>query len=178
MTKSKTAIAFFILFFFLLNYSTYAQKKLAVTKVKNGHSYFFQEGKHLLCKTYLEEDSAIVSHHGYLAIISDSLIKLDNDTLLLNDIIAVKKYYSAGSKLLLSCLFMYIPVSELALVPVGVGGYFWAVSQGIDENLAIASSVILVYTGAYIINYYVISNSPLFKAFNKVGSKYKLQVTS
>lgn len=176
MKKSNSKYYLLIFLFVLLHSFTSAQKKLIVIKVKNGQTYSFKEGKKILCKTYNENDSVFIKHHGTLTILSDSLIMIDNDTLILSDILSVKKYYSVGAKLTLSCLFLYIPVAYFITLPLAIGSYNWAISQGISEFAASVIGVGVEFTGAYTINYFIISNSPMFKAFNKVGTKYTLKI--
>jgi hypothetical protein len=165
-----------ILIFVLLFSFADAQKRLVITNVKNNHSYSFREGKKILCKTYNEEDSVFERHHGILTILSDSLIQLSEDTLVLNDITSVKKYNPAGAKISLSCLFMYLPFGELISIAPAVVLYNWALSQGLTEVAASSIGIAFVFTGAFVINYLFISNSTIFKAFNKVGTKYSLQI--
>jgi hypothetical protein len=168
-------ILFLLIFVLMFSFSN-AQKRLVITNVKNSHSYSFREGKKILCKTYNETDSVFERHHGALTILSDSIIKLGEDTLVLNDITSVKKYNSAGAKISLSCLFMYLPFGEIISIPPAIVLYNWALSQGLTEVAASSIGIAFVFTGAYVINYLFISNSTFFKAFNKVGTKYTLEI--
>lgn len=176
MKKNKYHYLFCFSLSILLCFSASAQKKLAVIKVRNNHAFYFSEGKKILCKTYDAADSVKVKHTGALIIISDSVIRIGSDTLKLNDIIAVKKYYSVASKLGFSCIFSYLGLGQLAVAPLGIAGYFWAVSQGVDESTAGIAAIVTVYVGGYIFSYFMISNAAIFHSYNNIGTKYKLNI--
>lgn len=176
MKKSNLKYFFFIFLLILLCSFASAQKRLAVIKVRNNQVFFFKEGVNIQCTTQNAVDSFIIKHRGHLAIIDDSLIKIDTDTLKLKDITSIKKNYTIASKLSLSCLISYLGCSQIVAVPVGILTYFWAVSQGIEESYAAIAGISIALVGGYIINYYLISNSSFFKSFNKVGTKYKLSI--
>lgn len=160
----------------LTGLSAFSQKKLAVTRIRNNHSYYFTEGKKIICKTYNEDDSLFTRHQGILTILSDTLIKLDDDTLTLSDITSIKKYYSTGGKIALSCLLMYFPVSALISYPLGLGVNYWAIAQGIDETYAAIAAAGVVIGGSYAINYIMLSNSTMFRAYGRIGEKFRLSV--
>ena len=176
MKKNNWKYLFFLLFLMTLNSSVFPQKKLAVTRVRNNHTYYFTEGKKLICKTYDATDSVYVRHQGTLAIVSDSVIRLDYDTLLLSDIVAVKKFYSTGGKIALSCLLMYFPLSSLIALPLGIGAYQWAIAQGFSMAGAEMTAFGVVVSGGYLINYTLLSNSSLFKAYTNIGGRYTLNI--
>ena len=167
---------FIIIVLVLIFSASYAQKKLVITKIKNNHTYSFNEGKKIQCRSYDKNDSVFLSHNGVLTFINDSLIKIKNDTIALKDISSVKRYYSVESKIALSCLFLYLPFAYILPLPLAFGSYYWAISQGISHSTSYIIGFGVEYTGAYASNYYFLSNSAIFKVFNKIGTKYTLKI--
>ena len=154
-----------------------AQHLLVVKKILNGHEKnFFKENEKIICSIHHSYDTSFQKLTGKLSVISDSIIKINSDTVAIRDITSIKKFHTFGGKLLRVILLSYTGIPSIIIIGITELVLAWAEYQNINDQDIYPAATGGALIATYSLMYYFVSNSSIFKAYNHVGNKFVLEV--
>jgi len=173
----KCKFLFFIFALQCFTLCSFAQHHILVKKILSGHEKnFFNDNEKIVCKIHHSYDTSFKKFTGKLTVISDSIIKINNDTVLVNDITSIKKFHTIGGKILRVIIISYTGIPSIIILGMTGLVLLWAEYQNINDEDFYSAAAGVSAAATFALLYYYVSNSSIFKSYNHIGTKYKLVV--